>query len=967
MKRRWLILSLVVLVVSGLHPVRVAARDSREAQDDPVAQCAQGVQLFLDGRAMEANPLLEAGFAARDAAEFANPDDLGMCALVLGLVRDSIGNSAGALSAYTVALEVFRASGDRSLEDTALNNIGFIYSNQGRYPEAMEAYQQALDIERAVDDREGEGITLSNMGGVHDAQGRYDDALLVYKQALAIAQEVGDRVGEGTTLNNIGAVYRSQGRYAEALETLQQALLIRQEVNDRTGVGRSFDNIGGVYGEQGRYDKALEALTQALAIAREVSDRSAEGVALNNIGAIYYAQKRYDEALEAHKQALAIRREVGDSLGEAATLANLGSVYRDQERYTEALRSLEQALAIMRDVGDQTGEGAALNAIGAVFDKQGHYPDALATFEQALAIRRKVGDRTGEGVTLDNIGLVYYNQHRYTEALAKYHEAMAVFESLRAIAGSEAARAGFIAQYADLYDRAIELYHDQGQDAAAFFTSERGRGRSFLDSLGTGSVELSDNASADLFATEQETYATRKSVQDALARARALSPADPALVADIEAQLAAAEQEHQAALDAITARGGQLAALVPGRSSVLDLAAVQRLLDDQTTLVSYWVLGDQGTLAFVVTGDSLTTVELPDATPANLNKALADLRQWSNPANPHPLPLRNLNGWLAAPLAEHLQTSHVVIVPHQQLHYVPFAALSDGQSYFGQQHLLSVIPSASALPYIQENAAVSAGTADTHDLIFGNPSTDNPALKPLTHAASEAEAIASLLGTVAVTDAEASESRLRDEAAGSRVIHLAAHGGYNVANPLYSAIYLAPGGEGTADDGQLETHEIYGLELKGNELVVLSACQTNVGELSVGDELVGMTRAFFFAGTPTILSSLWSVDDEATETLMTAFYRHWQAGMGKAEALQAAQAEVRVNPQWASPFYWAAFVLNGDPGTISRSPAAGPVSQSNRAPSPSAPASQSSGGSPCGMVIGMMVVGLTVIVSRRRR
>ena len=96
--------------------------------------------------------------------------------------------------------------------------------------------------------------------------------------------------------------------------------------------------------------------------------------------------------------------------------------------------------------------------------------------------------------------------------------------------------------------------------------------------------------------------------------------------------------------------------------------------------------------------------------------------------------------------------------------------------------------------------------------------------------------------------------------------------------------------------------------------MVLSACQTNVGALSAGDELVGMTRAFFFAGTPTVVSSLWSVDDASTEALMMAFYGHWQAGMGKAEALQAAQAEVRGNPQWASPFFWAGFVLNGDPG-----------------------------------------------------
>ena len=123
----------------------------------------------------------------------------------------------------------------------------------------------------------------------------------------------------------------------------------------------------------------------------------------------------------------------------------------------------------------------------------------------------------------------------------------------------------------------------------------------------------------------------------------------------------------------------------------------------------------------------------------------------------------------------------------------------------------------------------------------------------------------------------------------------------------------------TTLDGRLETLEIFGLPLKGNDLVVLSACQTNVGALSRGDEVVGLTRAFFFAGSPTVISSLWSVDDAATEALMVSFYTHWlQDGMTKAAALQAAQADVR-NAQgggWVSPFYWAGFILNGYPGTI---------------------------------------------------
>ena len=155
---------------------------------------------------------------------------------------------------------------------------------------------------------------------------------------------------------------------------------------------------------------------------------------------------------------------------------------------------------------------------------------------------------------------------------------------------------------------------------------------------------------------------------------------------------------------------------------------------------------------------------------------------------------------------------------------------------------------------------------------------------------------------------------------------------------------------------------------------MLSACQTDVGALSAGDELVGMTRAFLFAGTPTILSSLWSVDDEATEALMTAFYRHWQAGMGKAEALQAAQGEVRGKPNWASPFYWAGFVLNGDPGANTAKvsePAAQPAESPN-SPEPTTSITPQQPGRSLLLVllvVGALALGLaalTIGVLRRR-
>jgi Tfp pilus assembly protein PilF len=454
-----------------------------------------------------------------------------------------------------------------------------------------------------------------------------------------------------------------------------------------------LSNIGLVYEHQARYTGALENYQQALAILREVGDRAGEGTTLNNIGAVYRNQGRYAEALEAYQRALAIAREVGDRTGEGRTLNNIGAVHDDQGRNAEALEAYQQALAIRREVDDRAGEGKTLNDIGGVYYAQGRYAEALEALQQALAIRREVGDRVGEGATLDNIGRVHQEQNEPDRAQAYYEQAMDVFESLRAVAGSEAGRTGFIAQYASLYDHAIALYHRQGQVEQAFYASERGRARAFLDSLATGHVELSDNAAADLLAQEQEAYSAREATQDALARARAQQPPDPALVADLEEQLAQAEEEHQAALEAIEARGGQLAALVPGRSTVLDLPQVEALLDQQTTLISFWVLGDQ-TLAFVVTHDDFRTVAL-EVSQDDLTTQIRAFRSFPNLEVAYPESAVTLYDELIAPLKTYMTTPHLAIVPHSVLHYLPFAALTDGQRYLVDDYTITYLPSAS--------------------------------------------------------------------------------------------------------------------------------------------------------------------------------------------------------------------------------------------------------------------------------
>jgi hypothetical protein len=233
--------------------------------------------------------------------------------------------------------------------------------------------------------------------------------------------------------------------------------------------------------------------------------------------------------------------------------------------------------------------------------------------------------------------------------------------------------------------------------------------------MATGHVQLSDNAAADLLAREQAAHAARRAAQDALAKARAQQPPDEALIADLEAQRAEAEKEHEAALDAIAARGDQLAALVPGRSTVLDLSQVQARLDENTTLVSYWVLAEH-TLAFVVNHESLNTVTLPISR-TDLITQIVGFRSFDNTYIAHPPNAVALYEALIAPLKPYLPSPdagegtlpHLAIVPHDVLHYLPFAALTDGARYLVDDYTLSYLPNASVLQFIQPTSPPGGG------------------------------------------------------------------------------------------------------------------------------------------------------------------------------------------------------------------------------------------------------------------
>ncbi len=850
-----------------------------------------------------------------------------------------------AIKRFEAALSIYQDIGARVDEGTTLNAIGSTYRRMGQYMQALQFFRQALAIWQDIGHREGEGITLNNIGLVYTGLGQYPQALDYLQQALVIKQETGDEISIGKTLNNIGEIYLNLGQYSQALEYFRQALTVQQKVRDPVLDGAILNNSGTAYRGLGQYAEALKSLSLALEIAQKTGDKAEEGIVLNNIGEVYRTLGKYPQALEYYQHALEISKQTGDQPGEATRLANIGELYLRQGQYilalgylraaleishkigqrmreettlgnigyfyramgdySQALDYYQQALTLAKEIGDRMGEASTLNNIGEMYISLKQYPQALESLSQALARAQEIGDRTQEEMTLGNIGFLYEQQGDTTQAIDSYQQSIKVTESIQNQIQIDELKASFLEEQTGTYEHLIGLLWDEGRFPEAFNFAERARARTFLDQLAGGTVDFRAGANAALLEQERALKSELVSLRAQLLnlRNRPQSEWDIQSIDAIQTKLTTRENDYVQLLTEIKIQSPEIASLIS--VEVASLADTQSLLDTDTTLIEYFVASDR-TLAFIITHDTFQTVTI-DVRQDNLAKTINTFRDFASLNNPHPASLKQLYAWLITPLKDSLDTSVVGIIPHGILHYLPFAALTDGAQYLGDQYSLFTLPSSSTLGFIQEKRKSTSNTI----LAFGNPTTTEPGLAPLDFAQQEVETITKIFGARPFIAELATESALRSKARNAGIVHLAAHGQFDSVNPLFSAIFLA---QDKQEDGRLEVHEIYGLDLtKTTDLVVLSACQTDIGAVSAGDEVVGLTRAFLYAGTPTVVASLWNVDDKATTLLMDRFYTHLREGMGKAQALQKAQKEVRA--QYPNPYYWAAFVLTGDPGS----------------------------------------------------
>ncbi|MBW1802091.1 MAG: CHAT domain-containing protein, partial [Deltaproteobacteria bacterium] len=517
----------------------------------------------------------------------------------------------------------------------------------------------------------------------------------------------------------------------------------------------------------------------------------------------------------------------------------------------------------------------------------GRLEDAKAGYDQLLQMPQTAQNGDIYWLILYDRGLIAEAEKKPEQAIDYYRQALEVIEEQRSTIHTEANKIGFVGDKQQVYLRMVSNLIHLGRDREAFEYAERAKSRALVDML----------AGRQQFAVPEDTLEDTNRILEKLDRMEAENRVqDPGF----------SETRHNRQRGLAVRLKKTLTETAPELASLVTVTPVQAkeiqsLIEEDETLVEYYYKNDQ-LFAFIVTRRDVKALRLKVANLVNDIRALRD--HIADPSSTSYEGVANrLYQDIWHPIAGRVTGERLIVVPHGALHYLPFCALYSGRDYLIDRFKIRILPSAGVMPFLHTR---ERGGREDNMLAYGNPDLGDPKLD-LAFAQDEAVRISKLWprAEVLLRD-QATESSLKSAGGRFKQIHFATHGKFDIDEPLTaSGLMLVRDHE---NDGFLSVGELYTLRLNA-DLVTLSACETALSEVTDGDEVIGFTRGFLYAGANSIVSTLWSVDDRATRDLMIEFYRRMRE-TSKMEALK--EAQLMTKERYGHPFYWAAFQLIGN-------------------------------------------------------
>ncbi len=806
----------------------------------------------------------------------------GSFGLAIALLWGAIGVNQSSVAQSALVAQV--QQNQRKAEADRLHQQGNQQYQTSQYQAALRSWEQALQIYREVRDQDNEAKILNDLGLAYKSLSRYEQAIDYYNQALRIFEVQKDQAGIASALNNLGNASLFLSRYEQAIDYYNQALHLYQSAKDQDGKAQVVNNLGLAYAALSRYKEAIVYYNTSLFLYQSVEDQAGIASALNNLGNAYLFLSQYEQAIDYYNQALHLHQAARNQDGKAKALFSLGNAYASLSRYEEATGYYNQALLIFHAVGNHQDEANALTNLGHAYASLSRYEQATGYYNQALSIYQAVHDRDGEARLLNNLGIIQIKTHQFPQAEQALRQAIQVFETVRLDSLADENKISLFEEQSRSYRALQEVLIALKKPDAALEIAERGRARALVELL---AKRLSPNVAASpiLSPTSEQIQHIAQTQNATLVQYSMIYEDTPPI------QGKAQYKESQLYIWVISPHGK-----VSFRAVDLNQAQNHSLLDLVET--SREALGARSR-------DLITTLT-PKVSPAQGTQNL-----------------QSLHKILINPIADLLPRNpndRVVFIPQSELFLVPFAALQDANGkYLIEQHTILTAPSIQVLDLTRQQRKEVAGIGKA--LVVGNPTMPSvapaPGEKPeplpaLPGAEKEANAIAPLLHTHAITGDQATESAIVQQMQQADIIHLATHASFDAQQGLSSAIALAPNPNHSSFEhanGLLTAEEILNLKLKAN-LVVLSACDTGRGRIT-GDGVIGLSRSLITAGVPSVIASLWSVPDAPTAELMSDFYHYWQERhFDKAQALRQAMLDtMKTHP---NPIDWAAFTLIGE-------------------------------------------------------
>jgi CHAT domain-containing protein/Flp pilus assembly protein TadD len=869
----------------------------------------------------------------------------------------NVGDQQNAMQDHLRAMQIANDQNDRVAEAQALNNQGEINYWSGDWTQALNSYRKALAIWTDVKDREGQAQSYTYLGYCYSDLGQTKEAFDAFRSALALWKSVDDDRGKSVTLTAIGRLYSRVGESQAALNFFERSMPLIRRIGNKVEEARVLTGEAYVYWKLGEDQKALELYDQALKLFADANYVDGEASTLHSAGRVYYSSKNFEKALEYQRRALEIGRQIGDRHLEMVVLIEIGRLNADAGDQAAAIKNFVAARDFAHARKDLRWEMEAWALLGKSYEAR-QQKHALQCYERALALSRAAEFKYGESAMLYQLARSQRDAGDVVAARKQIESAIDVIESLRAKVASQDLRASYFASVRQLYELYIDLLMEQDHDVQAFEASERGRARSLLEMLTAARVGVRDQVEPQLLEREQ---ALRTELNE-----KEQQPGSTELDDLVDQYQEAKAAVHNASLEHTD----------QAKPAPLNLKEIreQVLSDDAALLV--FSLGDKRSFLWLITRNTFTSSELPGRSEIETQaKELRELlmapvavaaesfeakqKRLASAEEQYWTKATSFSNMLLGQVAPNLGTARLLIVPDGELQYLPFNALPipfrNDRTPLLAEHEITFQPSASALSKLKHRSIQQSdkGLAIFADPVFGSddqrfaaihkeaaPSyvaQDTQMIQALRDVNSnwadrniprlmasrdEADGIVAVIPTadnLKAVDFEASKQRLMAANLSQyRLLHFATHGVLDNKNPELSGLLLSRIDEnGRPKDAFLRLDDIYNLKLNA-DLVVLSACNSGLGKDVRGEGIVGLVHGFMYAGTSRVVASLWKVDDDATAELMVHFYQEmFRAKQSPAAALRTAQLAMWQQRRWHAPYYWAAFVMQGDyEGTI---------------------------------------------------